>query len=107
MKELHSPKSNTYRLVDGTELIGPAMIDEESITVQTAEGIKTAPRDQLDAIIEHTQRERNYWSTVLRFGLTAAVPLRAGQALAARFDADTTVTVRRPAGERDAPPQAG
>ncbi|UCH28329.1 MAG: DUF481 domain-containing protein [Myxococcales bacterium] len=71
VKELHSPKSNTYRLVDGTELVGPAMIDEETITVQTAEGIKTAPRDQLDAIIEHTRRERNYWSTVLRFGLTA------------------------------------
>ena len=44
---------------------------------------------------------------VITGGLTAAVPLRAGQALAARFDADTTVTVRRPAGERDAPPQAG
>ena len=71
VQELHSPKSNTYRLVDGTELVGPAMIDEETITVETVDGIKTAPRDQLDAIIEHTRRERNYWSAVLRFGLTA------------------------------------
>ena len=71
VKELHSPRSNTYRLLDGTELVGPAMIDEETITVQTADGIKTAPRSELDAIIEHTQRERNYWSTVFRFGLTA------------------------------------
>ena len=71
VQELHSPKSNTYRLIDGTELVGPAMIDEETITVDTVDGIKTAPRDQLDAIIEHTRRERNYWSAVLRFGLTA------------------------------------
>ena len=71
VKELHSPKSNTYRLKDGTELVGPAMIDEETITVETVDGIKTAPRADLDAIIEHTRRERNYWSSVLRFGLTA------------------------------------
>lgn len=71
VKELHSPKSNIYRLLDGTEIVGPAMIDEETITVQTADGVVTAPRAELDAIIEHTQRERNYWSTVLRFGITA------------------------------------
>jgi putative salt-induced outer membrane protein YdiY len=71
VKELHSPQSNTYRLIDGTELVGPAVIDEETITVQTVDGIVRAPRSELDAIIEHTRRERNYWSTVLRFGLTA------------------------------------
>jgi 2-keto-4-pentenoate hydratase len=41
---------------------------------------------------------------VITGGLTAAVPLRAGHALAARFDGDTTVTVQRPEGERDAAP---
>jgi putative salt-induced outer membrane protein YdiY len=31
----------------------------------------TRPRTELQAIIEHTTRERNYWLAVLRFGLTA------------------------------------
>lgn len=39
---------------------------------------------------------------VITGGLTAAVPLRAGHALSARFGAGTTVAVRRPAGETDA-----
>ncbi|MBW0120968.1 2-keto-4-pentenoate hydratase [Pseudonocardia oceani] len=39
---------------------------------------------------------------VITGGLTAAVPLRAGHALSARFGAGTAVAVRRPAGETDA-----
>ncbi|WP_300014786.1 fumarylacetoacetate hydrolase family protein [Pseudonocardia sp.] len=39
---------------------------------------------------------------IITGGLTAAVPLRAGHALAGRFAGGTTVTVRRPPGEVDA-----
>jgi 2-keto-4-pentenoate hydratase len=39
---------------------------------------------------------------IITGGLTAAAPLRAGHTLSARFDAGTTVRVRRPAGEQDA-----
>lgn len=39
---------------------------------------------------------------IITGGLTAAVPLRAGHALSARFGGGTTVTVRRPAGAADA-----
>ncbi|QJY49683.1 2-keto-4-pentenoate hydratase [Pseudonocardia broussonetiae] len=39
---------------------------------------------------------------VITGGLTAAVPLRAGHALAARFGTGAVVAVRRPAGETDA-----
>ena len=39
---------------------------------------------------------------IITGGLTAAAPLRAGHTLAARFDAATTVRVRRPSGEQDA-----
>lgn len=69
--ELHSPKSNTYNFIDGTDLVGPAMINEEFVVVQTVDGIVTRPRSELQAIIEHTRRERNYWSTVLRLGFSA------------------------------------
>lgn len=69
-RELHSPKVNTYTFTDGTELVGPAMINEEFVIVQTVDGTVIRPRLELSAIIEHTPRERNYWSTVLRFGVS-------------------------------------
>ncbi|MEM7135481.1 MAG: DUF481 domain-containing protein [Myxococcota bacterium] len=69
--QLHSPTANTFVFSDGTELVGPAMIDQERVAVQTTEGLVIRDRAELSAIIEHTQRERNYWSTVLRLGLTA------------------------------------
>ena len=71
VQELHSPRANTYNFNDGTDLVGPAMIDEEFVVVQTVDGMVTRPRAELSAIIEHTRRERNYWSTILRLGLTA------------------------------------
>ena len=70
VRELHSPRANTYNFTDGTDLVGPAMINEEFVAVQTVDGMVTRPRVELQAIIEHTRRERNYWSTVLRFGLS-------------------------------------
>jgi hypothetical protein len=71
VRELHSPRANTYNFTDGTDLVGPAMINEEFVAVQTVDGMVTRPRVELQAIIEHMRRERNYWSTVLRLGLTA------------------------------------
>jgi putative salt-induced outer membrane protein YdiY len=71
VQELHSPRANTYVFTEGDDLVGPAMINEEFVTVQTVDGIVIRPRSELLGIIEHTERERNYWSTVLRLGLTA------------------------------------
>ena len=70
VRELHSPHANTYNFTDGTDLVGPAMINEEFVTIQTVDGIVMRPRVELQAIIEHVRRERNYWSTILRAGLT-------------------------------------
>jgi hypothetical protein len=70
VRELHSPRANTYNFTDGTDLVGPAMINEEFVLVQTVDGMVTRPRAELQAIIEHTRRERNYWSTVLNLGLS-------------------------------------
>ena len=69
--ELHSPAANTYVFSDGTELVGPAMVNTEEVAVQTVDGLVIRVRSELSAIIEHMPRERNYWSTVFRFGLTA------------------------------------
>jgi len=71
VRELHSPRANSYNFSDGTDLVGPAMINEEFVVVRTVDWMVTRPRAELSAIIEHTRRERNYWSTVLRLGLTA------------------------------------
>lgn len=71
VRQLHSPAANTYRFSDRTKLVGPAMINEELITVQTETGIVTRKRSELGVILEHTPREADYWSTVLRLGLTA------------------------------------
>jgi hypothetical protein len=70
VQEMHSPRANTYTFTEGDDLVGPAMINEELVVVQTVDGIVTRPRAELSGIIEHTQRERNYWSTVFRLGLT-------------------------------------
>jgi len=70
VQELHSPRANTYVFTEGDDLVGRAMINEEFVVVETVDGIVTRPRSELLGIIEHTERERNYWSTVLRFGLT-------------------------------------
>ena len=71
VQELHSPRANTYNFTDGSDLVGPAMINEEFVIVHTVDGVETRPRAELQAIIEHSRRERNYWSTILRAGVTA------------------------------------
>lgn len=68
---LHSPAANTYVFTEGDDLIGPAMIDTEMVAVQTVNGMVVRPRSQLLGVIEHKPRERNYWSTRLRFGFSA------------------------------------
>ena len=41
VRELHSPRANTYNFTDGTDLVGPAMINEEFVVVQTVDGMVT------------------------------------------------------------------
>ncbi len=71
VKELHSPRANTYNFTDGTDLVGAG--DDQRGVRGGADGrwMVTRPRSELSAIIEHVRRERNYWSTILRLGLTA------------------------------------
>lgn len=66
---VHSPNVNTYVFDERISATGPAMITEELVIVQTDEGTKTFLRDNLESIIEG-ERERDWWSMKLRFGLT-------------------------------------
>jgi len=66
---VHSPQVNTYVFDDRSSATGPAVITAEQVIVQTEEGTKTFPRSELESIIEG-QKERDWWSMKLRFGLT-------------------------------------
>ena len=66
---VHSPQVNTYVFDERISAPGPAVITEELVIVQTEEGTKTFSRDLLESIVEG-ERERDWWSMKLRFGLT-------------------------------------
>ncbi len=66
---VHSPRVNTYVFDDRISATGRAVITGELVIVETDEGTKTFPRSELESIIEG-ERERDWWSMKLRFGLT-------------------------------------
>ncbi len=66
---VHSPQVNTYVFDGRISATGPAVVTAEQVIVQTAEGTKTFPRGELESIIEG-EKERDWWSMKLRFGLT-------------------------------------
>ena len=66
---VHSPQVNTYVFNDRSSATGPAVITVDQVIVQTEEGTKTFQRSELDSIVEG-QKERDWWSMKLRFGLT-------------------------------------
>ena len=65
---VHSPQTNTYVFDDRVSATGPAVVTEDLIICQTEEGTKTFPRSELESIVEG-ERERDWWSMKLRFGL--------------------------------------
>ena len=66
---VHSPQVNTYVFDDRVSATGRAVITEDAVIVETVEGTKTFPRSQLESIVEG-EKERDWWSMKLRFGLT-------------------------------------
>lgn len=71
VKELHSPQINTYVFEDHAVVIGRAVITKDRVIVETIDGIVTYPRSDLLSIVEGEGRERNFWSTKLKIGLSA------------------------------------
>jgi hypothetical protein len=66
---VHSPQVNTYVFDDRISATGRAVITADTIIVETDEGTKTFPRSELESIIEG-EKEKDWWSMKLRFGLT-------------------------------------
>jgi len=67
---LHSPNINTYVFDGRVSATGLAVITAEQVVVQTEEGTRVFPRDNLENIISGGEREKDWWSMLLRFGLT-------------------------------------
>jgi len=66
---VHSPHIGTYVFDDRMSLSGKAFIIDDKVIVATDEGTKTVPRDELESILEGGERERDWWSLKLGFGL--------------------------------------
>jgi hypothetical protein len=67
---VHSPQVNTYVFDDRISATGRAVITADQVIIATDdEGTKVFPRSELESIVEG-ERERDWWSMKLRFGLT-------------------------------------
>jgi len=67
---VHSPVVNTYVFEDRVSATGRAVITPDKVIVESDEGTKTFPRSELESIVAGGEREKDWWSMKLRFGLT-------------------------------------
>lgn len=67
---LHSPNVNTYVFDDRVSATGLAVITPDKVAIQTEEGTQVFDRTELEGMLEGGEREKDWWSMSLRFGLT-------------------------------------
>ncbi len=67
---IHSPTVNTYVFDDHVSVTGRAVVTPEKVIVETEEGTKTFARSEMESIVSGGEREKDWWSMKLRFGLT-------------------------------------
>jgi putative salt-induced outer membrane protein YdiY len=70
--QLQARKTKTFVFEGKVVESGRAMVTREEVIIETANGVKVYPRDQLVSILRGEPRERNYWSTRIRAGLSGA-----------------------------------
>ncbi|MEM9727398.1 MAG: DUF481 domain-containing protein [Myxococcota bacterium] len=70
---LHSPRVHTYAFLDGTDLIGRAVITPDQIIVETIDGVVTMPRNELLGVIDGGRRERDFWYLRLGVGFSSSI----------------------------------
>jgi putative salt-induced outer membrane protein YdiY len=70
VSHVHSPVVNTYVFDDRISVTGLAVITPDKIIVETIDGTRTFPRSELESIVSGGEREKDWWSMKLRFGLT-------------------------------------
>jgi hypothetical protein len=68
--EVHSPVVNTYVFDDRISATGLGVITADKVIVETEEGTLTFDRSELESIVSGGEREKDWWSMKLRFGLT-------------------------------------
>jgi hypothetical protein len=68
--EIHSPHVYTYVFEDQASALGRGVITADKVIVETDEGTKTFDRSELQAIVPGGEREKEWWSMKLGFGLT-------------------------------------
>ncbi len=67
---MQSPNVNTYVFDERESATGLALITADSVVVETGAGTQTFPRAELEGIVSGGEREKDWWSMSLRFGLT-------------------------------------
>jgi hypothetical protein len=67
--EVHSPTTNTYVFADRSSLVGPAMITNGHVVIQTEAGVVARPQAELLWIIDGGTRELDHWSLAVDLGL--------------------------------------
>lgn len=67
---IHSPKVNTYVFDERVSATGMAIITKDKVIVQTDSGTEVFDRSELESIVVGGEREKDWWSMKLRFGLT-------------------------------------
>ena len=67
---IHSPTVHTYAFDDRVSATGRAVVTPDKVIVETEEGTKTFARSEMESIVSGGEREKDWWSMKLRFGLT-------------------------------------
>jgi putative salt-induced outer membrane protein YdiY len=70
--QFHSPQVNTYVFEGKIDVTGRAVVTEDTVIIETSEGVVSFPRSELISILEGDPRERNWWSTRLSAGFSAS-----------------------------------
>jgi putative salt-induced outer membrane protein YdiY len=67
---LYCAKPNTWVTTDLEELVGPGQIDEQLVTVETKDGERVFPREQLLRLQPGIPSELQYWSAHFHLGVS-------------------------------------
>jgi hypothetical protein len=70
VKELRSPRINTYTFTQRRVAVGRGFISSNQVTVMTGAGMMNFRRDELLSIIPGEQKEINLWSLMLGAGIS-------------------------------------
>lgn len=68
---IRSPNVHTYVFDDRDDVSGKAVITADEVIIETQTGIEKFAREELMSIVAGKPRERNWWSSNLRFGISA------------------------------------